>query len=35
MMEKFVQEFEKVARGSKYKRRLLVEKFKKDMNEVI
>ena len=34
-MEKFVQEFKKAARRSGYKRRLLVEEFKKGMNEVI
>ena len=34
-MEKFIQEFRKVARGSKYKGRLLIEEFKREMNEVI
>ena len=34
-MEKFIQEFRKVARGSKYKGRLLIEEFKRGMNEMI
>jgi len=34
-MEKFVQEFRRAARGSRYKRRPLVEKFKKGMNKMI
>ena len=34
-MEEFVQEFKRVARGSRYKGRLLVEKFKKEMNRAI
>ena len=34
-MEKFVQEFKRAARGSGYERRLLVEKFKREMNGVI
>jgi len=34
-MEKFVQEFKRVARGSKYKGRPLVEEFKRGMNGVI
>jgi len=34
-MEEFVQEFKRAARGSGYKRRLLVEKFKRGMNRVI
>ena len=34
-MEKFIQEFRKVARGSKYKERLLIEEFKRGMNEMI
>ena len=32
MMEEFVQEFKRAARGSGYKRRLLVEKFKRGIN---
>ena len=35
MMEKFVQEFRRAARRSRYKRRLLVEEFKRRINEVI
>jgi len=31
-MEEFVQEFKRVARGSGYKGRLLVEEFKRGMN---
>ena len=34
-MEKFVQEFKRVARGSRYKGRPLVEEFKRGMNGVI
>ena len=34
-MEKFVQEFKRAARGSRYKGRLLVEEFKRGMNRVI
>ena len=34
-MEEFVQEFKRVARGSGYKERLLVEKFKRGMNGAI
>ena len=36
-MEEFVQEFRRVARESRYKKRLLVEKFKRDIkqNEMI
>ena len=34
-MEKFVQELRRVARGSKYKERSLVEKFKREINRVI
>jgi len=34
-MKKFVQKFQKVARRNGYKRRLLVEKFKRGMNRVI
>jgi len=35
IMEKFVQEFKRAARGSGYERRLLVEEFKREMNGVI
>ena len=35
MMEKFVQEFRRVARGSGYKGRPLVEEFKRGMNRII
>ena len=35
MMEKFVQEFRRVARESGYKRRLLVKEFKKEINTTI
>ena len=35
IIEEFVQEFKRVVRGSGYKRRLLVEEFKRGMNEVI
>jgi len=31
-MEKFIQEFKRVARGSGYEGRLLVEEFKRGMN---
>jgi len=34
-MKKFVQEFREVARGSGYKRRLLVEEFKRNINGTI
>jgi len=34
-IEEFVEKFRKVARESKYERKLLVEKFKREMNEVI
>ena len=34
-MEEFVQEFKRAARGSGYKKRLLVEEFKKGMNGAI
>jgi len=34
-MEEFIQEFKRTARGSGYKGRSLVEKFKREMNEVI
>ena len=35
MMEEFVQEFKRVARGSRYEGRPLVEEFKKEMNKAI
>jgi len=35
IMEEFVQEFRRVARGSKYKRRLLIKEFKREMSRVI
>jgi len=35
IMEKFVQEFRRVARGSGYKERPLVEEFKRGMNRMI
>ena len=34
-MEEFVQKFKRAARGSGYKGRPLVEKFKREMNRVI
>jgi len=34
-IEEFVQEFRRVARDSRYKRRLLVKEFKKGMNRNI
>jgi len=34
-MEEFVQEFRRVARGSGYERRALVEEFKREINGVI
>jgi len=34
-MEKFIQEFWRVVRGCRYKGRVLVEEFKKEMNRVI
>jgi len=34
-MEEFVQQFKRAARGSGYEERLLVEEFKRGMNEVI
>ena len=34
-MEEFVQEFKRAARESGYKERLLVEEFKRGINEVI
>ena len=35
IMEEFVQKFKRAARGSKYKRRPLIEEFKRDMNRAI
>ena len=35
MMEEFVQEFKRAAKGSRYEGRSLVEKFKRGMNGVI
>ena len=35
MMEEFIQEFKRAARGSRYERRLLIEEFKRGMNGVI
>ena len=35
IIEEFVQEFKRVARGSRYKKRPLVEKFKRGMNGAI
>ena len=34
-MEEFVQEFKRVARGSRYEKRPLVEEFKRGMNGII
>ena len=34
-MEEFIQEFKRAARGSRYKGRSLVEKFKREMNGAI
>ena len=34
-IEKFVQEFRRVVRESRYERRLLVKEFKKEMNAMI
>ena len=34
-MEEFVQEFRRVARGSRYKERLLVEEFKREISATI
>ena len=34
-IEEFMQEFKRTARGSRYKRRSLVEKFKRGINRVI
>jgi len=35
MMEEFVQEFKRAVRGSGYKRRPLIEEFKRGMNGII
>jgi len=35
IMEEFIQEFKRVARGNKYKGKLLVEEFKKGINAII
>jgi len=35
IMEEFVQEFRRIARGSGYEERLLIEEFKREMNEMI
>jgi len=35
MIEEFVQEFRRAARGSRYERRLLVEEFKRGINKII
>ena len=35
VMEEFVQELRRVAKRSRYERRALVEKLKREMNEVI
>ena len=35
MMEDFIQEFKRAARGSRYEGRLLIEEFKKGMNRGI
>ena len=34
-IEEFVQEFRRAARGSGYKRRLLIEEFKRGMNRTV
>ena len=34
-MEEFIQEFRRASRGSKYEGRLLVEKFKREMNRTV
>jgi len=34
-MEEFVQESRRVAKGNKYKRRLLIKEFKREINETI
>ena len=35
VMEEFIQELRRVAKRSRYERRALVEKLKREMNEVI
>ena len=35
MMKECVQEFKRAARGSEYKKRLLIEKFKRGINMMI
>jgi len=35
MMEKFVQEFRRAAKDSRYEKKLLIEEFKQEMNGVI
>jgi len=35
MIEEFVQEFRRAVRESKYKKRLLIEEFKRGMNGLI
>ena len=35
IMEEFIQEFQRAARSSKYKRKVLVKKFKMEINRVI
>ena len=35
MIEEFVQEFRRTARGSEYERRPLVKEFKREMNRVM
>ena len=35
IMEEFVQEFRRVAKESRYKRRLLVKEFKREINSMI
>jgi len=34
-MKKFVQEFRRAVRGSRFKERLLIEEFKKEINRII
>jgi len=34
-MEEFMQKFRRVARESRYERKPLIEKFKRDMNRVV
>jgi len=35
IMEEFMQEFQRAARGSRYKGKLLMEEFKRGMNKAI